>query len=148
VILNNPAASVYGPHYCMNCGKPVNEGVGFCEQCGVTLGHGAGYCANCGAPSTPDSRCNACGYVPSQWGNKPLPVGYVQKSRLAAGLLGIFLGAFGIGRYYLGYKKMAGFQLAATIFTMGFAGGIWGLIDGIMILTGFVKSDGNGYPLA
>lgn len=67
------------------------------------------------------------------------------KSKLVAGLLQIFLGGFGIGRFYLGYTGLGVAQLLVTIFTCGL-GGIWGFIDGILIL---VKggTDAQGRPL-
>ena len=57
--------------------------------------------------------------------------------KLIAGLLGIFLGAFGVHKFYLGYTKEALIQLAITLATCG-AAGILGLIEGIIYLT---KSD-------
>ena len=63
-----------------------------------------------------------------EWGN-PLS----DKSKLVAGLLQIFLGSFGVGRFYLGYPGMAVAQIAVTWLTCGI-GGIWPLIDGIMML--------------
>jgi TM2 domain-containing membrane protein YozV len=59
------------------------------------------------------------------------------KSKLTAGLLQIFLGGFGIGRFYLGYTTIGVLQLVVTVVTCGI-GSIWGLIDGIMILIGNV----------
>jgi len=79
-------------------------------------------------------------------GYQPVPYGVEQKSKLAGGLLGIFLGGFGAGRFYLGYTSLGVAQLLVSIFTFG-VGGLWGFIDGIMILTGSVKVDGNGIPL-
>jgi TM2 domain-containing membrane protein YozV len=55
------------------------------------------------------------------------------KSRLVAGLLGIFLGWLGAGRFYTGDTRTALRQLVVTFLTCG-AGGLWGLIDGIAIL--------------
>ena len=55
------------------------------------------------------------------------------KSKLVAGLLGIFLGGFGVGRFYTGHTGLAVGQLLVTLFTCGL-GSLWGLIDGIMIL--------------
>lgn len=69
-----------------------------------------------------------------------------QKSKLAAGLLGIFLGAWGIHNFYLGNTKRAIIQIVVTICTCG-AGGIWGLIEGILILVGKIDTDANGNPL-
>lgn len=55
------------------------------------------------------------------------------KSKLVAGLLGILLGGFGAGRFYTGHTGMAVAQLLVSVFTCGI-GGLWGFIDGIMIL--------------
>ncbi|WP_198407237.1 TM2 domain-containing protein [Nocardia terpenica] len=70
---------------------------------------------------------------------------YSDKSKLAAGLLQIFLGFFGVGRFYLGYTGLGVAQLVVSILTCG-VGHIWGLIDGIMILAGKVR-DPDGRPL-
>jgi len=72
--------------------------------------------------------------------------GVEQKSKLVAGLLQIFLGSFGVGRFYLGYTGMAVAQILVTWLTCGL-GAIWPLIDGIMIITGSVKTDAKGVPL-
>lgn len=67
-----------------------------------------------------------------------------EKSKLAAGLLAIFLGTLGIHKFYLGYTKEAVIMLLVTIFGafLLFLGpavmGIIALIEGIMYLT---KSD-------
>ncbi len=58
---------------------------------------------------------------------------YSDKSKLVAGLLQILLGAFGAGRFYTGHTGMAIGQIAATWLTCGI-GGIWPLVDGIIIL--------------
>ena len=72
------------------------------------------------------------------------------KSKMAAGLLGIFLGGFGVHNFYLGYTGKALAQLLITLLTCGFGAMIsevWGLIEGIMILTGSINTDANGNPL-
>lgn len=58
---------------------------------------------------------------------------YSDKSKLVAGLLQIFLGGFGAGRFYTGHTGMAIGQIAATWLTCGL-GGLWPFIDGIIIL--------------
>jgi TM2 domain-containing membrane protein YozV len=58
-----------------------------------------------------------------------------------AGLLQIFLGVFGVGRFYLGYNGVA----VAQLLTCGGLG-VWALIDGILILTDKVR-DPQGRPL-
>lgn len=70
-----------------------------------------------------------------------------QKSKLAAGLLGIFLGSLGIHRFYLGYTKMGIIQIIVTFLTCGI-GALWGEIEGILILCGStITTDANGNPL-
>lgn len=73
-----------------------------------------------------------------------------QKSKIAAGLLGIFLGAFGVHNFYLGYNKKAIIQLLITVlscFTLSVVSEIWGLVEGIQVLTGSIAVDANGIPL-
>lgn len=70
---------------------------------------------------------------------------YSPRSRVTAGLLQIFFGGFGIGRFYLGYNGIALAQLFT--FPLFFAGAIWGVIDGILILCGQVPYDVNGVPI-
>jgi len=67
------------------------------------------------------------------------------KSKMTAGLLQIFLGSFGVGRFYLGYTGLGIAQIAVVWLTCGL-GGLWPLIDGIMMLTGKVP-DAQGRPL-
>lgn len=82
------------------------------------------------------------GAVPTVYAGPP-------KSRLAAGLLGILLGAFGAHRFYLGYTGMGVAMLLITLLTCGFGAAItsvWGLIEGIICLTGGM-TDAQGRPL-
>ena len=74
----------------------------------------------------------------------------MQKSKMAAGLLGIFLGSFDVHNFYLGYTGKAVAQLLITVLTCGFGSfvsGIWGLVEGIMILSGNINVDGKNIPL-
>jgi TM2 domain-containing membrane protein YozV len=72
-----------------------------------------------------------------------------QKSRMVAGLLGIFVGGFGVHRFYLGYTNIGVIQIIVTIVTCGF-GAIWGLIEGILILmkNESFLTDADGVPLS
>ena len=65
------------------------------------------------------------------------------KSKVVAGVLGILLGAYGVHQFYLGDTKKGVIRLLVTIFTC-FIGGLWGFIEGIMILTGSINRDGQG----
>lgn len=62
----------------------------------------------------------------------------ISNKKLAAGMLGIFLGAFGVHKSVLGFNTPGIIMLVLTIATCGFAGfvmGIIGLIEGIIYLT-------------
>lgn len=67
------------------------------------------------------------------------------KSKLAAGLLGIFVGGLGVHRFYLGYVGIGIAQIFVTLITLG-AGALWGFIEGILILTGSINKDAKGRP--
>jgi len=71
---------------------------------------------------------------------------YSDKQKLVAGLLQILLAGFGIGRFYTGHTGIAIAQLCLTLFLCG-VGSIWGLIDGIIILTSDDITDADGRPL-
>lgn len=93
--------------------------------------------------------------APPQPGQPPYNGYYpAQKSKLAAGLLGIFLGGLGIHNFYLGYQKKALVQLLVSViggvltFSLAaWAMWIWGLVEGIQILSGSVTTDAFGVPL-
>jgi TM2 domain-containing membrane protein YozV len=73
-----------------------------------------------------------------------------QKSKMAAGLLGIFLGSLGVHNFYLGYTGKAVAQLLISLLscgTLAIASEIWGLVEGIQILTGSINTDAKGIPL-
>ena len=112
--------------YCPECGAEIKEGAKFCDKCGAKIGVEAKAEGN-----TPNANTN----------DNMQP-----KSKQAAGLLQIFLGCFGIGRFYLGYTGIGVAQLLVSIFTCGI-GAIWPFIDGILILTGTPNVDAQGNPL-
>jgi hypothetical protein len=70
------------------------------------------------------------------------------KSKMVAGILGIFLGGFGIHRFYLGFTTIGIIQICVTIVTCGL-GSIWGLVEGILYLVGTngYTTDATGRPL-
>ncbi len=120
-----------------------------------------------GAPQYGAPQYGAPQYQPPQYNQPPQqpyyqpqynvpPAGYNQKSRLAAGLLGILLGSLGIHNFYLGFTSRGVVQLIVSlvggVFTCGLATvaiGIWGFIEGILILTASPSRmyDGNGVIL-
>lgn len=142
--------------YCRNCGQQyeTDEAV-MCVKCGVRKGLGNRFCPQCGQPLPPNSVvCLSCGVEIPNYGVQE------QKSKMAAGLLGIFLGGWGAHNFYLGYTSKAVVQLVLTLIsillmccTFGISGiiaigiAIWGLVEGIMILTGAINTDANGFSL-
>lgn len=73
-------------------------------------------------------------------------MGVQPKSKIAAGLLGIFLGGWGVHNFYLGYTSKAVIQIVVSLCTCG-VGAIWGFVEGIMILAGSINTDADGRPL-
>ena len=71
--------------YCTNCGKELKEGADICLNCGKLINH--------------DNETKK---------QEPLPTA---KSKIAAGILGILLGCFGVHNFYLGYTGKAVGQL-------------------------------------
>lgn len=67
------------------------------------------------------------------------------KSKIVAGLLGLFLGGLGAHRFYLGYTSIGIVQLILTILTCGVAW-TWGFIEGIICLCGGMR-DADGFEL-
>ena len=128
-------------------------------------------CTSCGATVPPGTnRCIKCGSYVEQQATQPTaqptpqpvtgpteqapPAGPAVKSKVVAGVLGILLGSLGIHRFYLGYVGIGIIQLLMTVlfswFTCGItamAAGIWGLVEGILILVGSLNEDSQGRPL-
>ncbi len=125
--------------YCRNCGRELAEQAVFCPSCGAAPTSGNKFCQNCGQPTDPVAEvCVKCGV-------RLVTVG--EKSKLAAGLLGIFVGGLGVHRFYLGYIGIGIAQIFVTLLTFG-VGALWGFIEGILILTGAgIKKDAKGRPL-
>lgn len=102
--------------FCKNCGQTIDDNATFCDKCGAKV--------EAAAPVQPNPNA---------------------KSKLVAGLLGIFLGGLGIHNFYLGYTGKAIAQILLSCIGVG---AIWGLIEGILILCGStITTDANGVPL-
>ena len=128
--------------FCRNCANELDSNAAFCVKCGVKAGDGNRYCPNCGAETAENAAvCIKCGVE-----LKKAAASGEQKSKMAAGLLGIFLGGLGIHNFYLGNTGRGVIQIVVTLLTCG-VGSVWGLVEGIMILTGAIKTDGKGNPL-
>ncbi|KAA8826374.1 TM2 domain-containing protein [Bifidobacterium reuteri] len=110
-----------------------------------------------GTPQYAAPQPGAPQYGAPQYGAPQYGAGYSQKSKLAAGLLGIFLGGLGVHNFYLGNTGKAVAQLLLTLVgwvLLGLgpiAAAVWGLVEGILILTSQYGSpwhrDANGQEL-
>lgn len=81
-----------------------------------------------------------------------------RKSRMAAGLLALFLGGLGIHNFYLGYKTKAITQLVLFIvgvctaclvvgFFIIFGTLVWSFVEAILIFAGGIDKDADGNKL-
>lgn len=122
----------------------------FCAKCGRMCQDDSGKCPYCGYDGKTEAVYKPDAYINYGSFGKTTNAVYtdkVQKSRLTAGILQIFLGAFGVGRFYMGSVGIALGQIAATVVSCGIGGFVWGLIDGVMILNGQVECDEKNVPL-
>lgn len=118
--------------YCRNCGKEIDNKAVVCIACGVPPAKANKYCGNCGVPTDANAEvCIKCGIR--------LSSSKEGKDWIAALILSIFVGQFGVDRFYTGYVGLGILKLL----TLGGCG-IWWLIDVILIAMGkFRDSDGN-----
>ena len=137
---------------CPNCGTPLANGAAFCSNCGTPVAAPAQPYAPAGSPATPTADPYQQPYQQqAMYAQQPA---YVQqaapagsKSKVAAGILGILLGALGIHKFYLGYTKAGIIMLLVSLLTLGLGAivmEIIGLVEGIMYLT---KSDQEFYQV-
>lgn len=97
-------------------------------------------------PPSPTYQAPVAGQMPAVG-----PDGRPLKSKMAAGLLGIFLGSFGVHQFYLGNTGRGWLMLILSLTCIGYPFMyIWGLVEGILILTGNenYSTDAEGRPLA
>lgn len=119
--------------YCVNCGHELDDTALYCPNCG--------YAVKKNASEQPNSA----------------------KSRLVAGLFGLFLGGLGVHNFYLAFFVKgtiqaclfgAGLLLTLTIIgaligiPMMIASSIWGFVEGILIISGYYQTDGKGNPIS
>ena len=111
--------------YCYNCGNELKSGADICLKCGKIVNENVN--------------------------NQQVYKDPNAKSKVVAGILGILLGCFGVHNFYLGYTSRAIAQLLITVlscFILSPVSALWGLIEGIMILTGSIDVDSEGRKLA
>ncbi len=110
---------------CKNCNAGYQDNVNVCPRCG-----------NRNLVYRPDNQQQQ---APNYYQGGPVYGGkpYSPKDKTTAGLLGIFLGAFGAHKFYLGYSTSAIIMLLVSLLTIVGAPvmGIIGLVEGIMYLS-------------
>lgn len=121
-----------------------------CEFCDTLIDPSERRCPSCGAtPSgVPQQHDSHQSPTPTQQAPPSAMLGVSPKNRLVAGLLGILIGGLGIHNFYLGFTIKGVIQLVLTI-TVFFwwVAAIWGLVEGIIILTSKDPKDANGLSL-
>lgn len=149
---------------CSNCGATLRSGATRCIKCGSLV--------ESPAPSPAPSTHQQAGqtgtavpmaqpapaqpYQPQPYQPQaytPQPAYYPQvnvpseKSKIVAGLLGLFLGTLGIHNFYLGRIVRGVFQIVLTCTCYGvMITSPWAFIESIIILCGNAR-DGNGRPV-
>ena len=100
----------------------------FCSSCGTSIAADASFCPHCGSPN----KANQAAQKTQDAQPGDTVDGKIIKSRAVAGLLGIFLGGFGIHKFYCG---SIGLGIVYLIFFWTFIPAIIGFIEGIIYIT-------------
>ena len=122
--------------HCGNCGTALPDDAKLCYRCGTAT-------RNAAARMEPSARAGGGRGEPSYAAMPDYPD---RRSRVVAGLLGIFLGSLGVHRFYLGFIGIGVAQCIVTLVTCGL-GGIWGFVEGILCLARVIDEDADGVPL-
>lgn len=94
--------------------------------------------------------------VAAPFGVAPNGVPYSERQKIVAGLLQIFLGYFGVGRFYTGHTNLGVAQFAACAvagilapFTCGLSmlALLWPFVDGIVMMVSSNSRDAQGNML-
>lgn len=119
-----------------------------CEFCDTLIDIGERRCPSCGA--TPSAgvpqQQHAARLTPETPQHSML--GVSPKNRILAGLLGILIGGLGIHNFYLGFTGRGVIQLILTVTVLfWWVAAIWGLVEGIVILSAKNPKDADGLTL-
>lgn len=146
--------------FCKYCGKEIEDGKEVCEECAsketkAESVNEQNVVENVTPVTESNTTSNSTNGTTSQGptntvNNTAGNTAPQQKSKIAAGLFGIFLGVFGVHNFYLGFTGKAVAQLLITILSCGLlspVSAIWALIEGILILAGEITKDAYGNDL-
>ena len=97
----------------------------FCSSCSVQIAREAAFCPSCGHPNKAAANY---GYASGNGMVDGMPI----KSRVAAGLLALFVGGLGVHKFYCGH---IGLGVVYLIFFWTFIPAIIAFIEGIIYLT-------------
>lgn len=123
---------------CPNCAAEVTGR--FCEYCGSEMKQDAPQVINITNNYYSDAPNDR---IERTFANvEPAPA--IQRSKVLAGILGLVLGMLGAHNFYLGYQKRAIVQLVLTFISAGTLSAIWGIIEGIIILSSTTYRDADG----
>jgi TM2 domain-containing membrane protein YozV len=119
--------------FCRNCAHELSGDTAFCVACGQRPLLGNRYCSNCGRETLPNTEvCANCGVRVARVSDKDLSTTV---------LLSLFLGVFGVDRFYLGYIGLGILKLL----TLGGCG-VWAIVDLVLIILRKLP-DAEGRPL-
>lgn len=122
----------------------------FCKNCGAELRDDAKFCPTCGTTTNYTPIMSTVSIENIEPVKEEIPL---KKRKKTAGLLGIFLGALGLHRFYLGYTGTA--LVHIILFLVGFftfgvaalASYAWAIVDAIRIFKGKLAIDANDNEL-
>ncbi len=147
--------------FCQVCGNEINSLLEPCARCHQNPQSGRNFCHNCGSATNPAAViCTSCGaaLVPPPQSNPFVPpagampqsnfpprepnygggpnIANANNNRIAAGVLGLLLGAFGIHKFILGYTTEGIIMLLVS--TLGFFI-TCGMSMAVMAIIGFIE---------